>query len=261
MAKPNAKAAPADELEEELPEEVIVEGDEPEDDAPDDHASESEEADDTSGEGADEVAGGEEIGEREERVAARPASRGERRIGALAERARADRERADRAERELAAEREQRRRQVDPAEERSRLALMTPEERMEYRLDQAARTSAAREAALEFRLNDATDKSAFDAKASSDPIYKKYAPKVEAELARLRGIGQNIGREQLMTYFVGQAALAARGSGGNRQERRAAASRVRKAQASPAGARSDTASGDRRGSNDTPKKRLEGVSI
>jgi len=256
MAKPKATAAPVeDELEEELPEEVIVEGDEPEADDPDAHADESDEPENTGGEGADEVAG-DEGGEREERVAARPSSRGERRIGALAERAKLLQEDNDRLRRAQQAPRE-----VDPRIEAERLALMTTEERTQYRLDQSERRHIQREQAFEFRMADMADKSTFAAKAATDPIYKKYETKVETELQRLRGMGQNVGREALMKYFIGEAALTARSSGNNRQERRAAASRVRKAQASPAGARSDTASGDRRGSNDTVAKRLEGVNI
>ena len=70
---------------------------------------------------------------------------------------------------------------------------------------------------LAFQLQDRGDKSAFEAKATVDPLYSKWAPKVEAELAAMRTKGQNVDREVLMDYLIGKNARENRQQTAGRQ--------------------------------------------
>lgn len=189
-------------------------------------------------------------------------SRREARIQTLAEETRAARERADRLEAEIHEIRQREysrsRSEETEAQRAERLALMTPEERSEYRLAEAMELNRRQLAEMQFRMEDQSDKRTFDAQATIDPLYAKWAPTVEAELQKLRMQGQNIDRERLFQYLVGKSVLEARRSksGAARKGQES----IRRQQAPAGRSRADTPA-QRRQVADSPAKRLEGVQI
>lgn len=179
----------------------------------------------TEGEDAAEGDGAEsQEGEQEEIAAAeeRRPSRGEVRFQKLSNEAREARERAERIEREFNEFRNRQQQQTtreSPEQEAQRLALMTPEERMEYRFDQAQRQNQQTMQAMAFQMQDTSDKSAFATLCMSDPVAAKYKDKVESELTRLRSQGQNVNREALLDYLIGRDVRAKRGPAADRQRK------------------------------------------
>ena len=192
----------------------------------------------------------------------RKPSRSEARIQRLAAERAADRAEKEQLRRELAELRGtvHARTQNETAEqEGARLALMTPEERSEYRLNKATENHRRDMANLAMRLEDSSDRSAFEAKATVDPVYRRHAAEVEQRLTALRQQGQNIGREHLLRYIVGEKALERARKDGNRHERRGKEA-IERERVKPGNGRGDVQS--RRGKEaDTPRKRLEGVII
>ena len=58
-----------------------------------------------------------------------------------------------------------------------------------------------------FQQQDMMDKTRFEIKAESNPLFKRYAGKVEEQLAQMRRNGSNAPRETILAYLVGQEAL------------------------------------------------------
>lgn len=183
-------------------------------------------------------------GEDGEQPPERQPSRGDRRITALTERTRRLAEENARVTRELE---ELRRRPAapqlpveTPAQRAERLALMSPEERMEERLNEALNRNQQQTQQLTSQLMDQSDRTSFDARTAANPLFKKIATDVERELAALRARGENLPRETIATYLIGQRVLAQQGKAkpGAQQRRRAQESR-------PTNGRGDVA-GDRR---------------
>lgn len=191
----------------------------------------------------------------------RQESRGERRFGSLAARL----EQTERTNREL-------NQRIDlllaggtrqPAGESpearvQRLSMMTPEERMQETLREATVAHRQDMQTLNLRVMDSTDRAAYEAKSTVDPLYAKWKPKVEAKLAELRSQGQNIEREKILYYMIGENAVAKRGEVKNTQRRqgqqRVAAQRTR-----PGNSGSDVQPNRARSSS--LEKRLENVEL
>lgn len=149
--------------------------------------------------------------------------------------------------------------QLTDQQERERLALMTPEERMDYRIDKMQRQTQQQIAHAQFSSMDVADKAAYDAKASIHPTYARYADDVDRRLQELRAQGQNIPREQLLRWIIGDRALttapAARKKAQTEGKRRIEAQRV-----APSNSKGDQAN-QRRKQGDTPESRLRDVLI
>lgn len=223
-------------------------------------------AEDDGAEGEGLEAGGQETAQRQnerEVESERKPSRANSRIRTLADELRAERERGAQRDRELAelrAAQGQRQQPRETREEReARLALMSPEERSEYRLNEALELNNRRMAEMQFSMQDTADRSAFQARAATDKLVAKYAPQVESELAKLRSQGQNVGREQLFTYLVGQAALAARGKSTEKAQKDGQ-TRIRRQTTRPLNGKGDTASARGR-TSDSLERRLENIDI
>src|SRR5208282_5295483 len=151
------------------------------DEIEDDFAQEGDEGTDAGQ--IDDESGGEAAGQAdqvdqaEERV-----DRRSRRDDTLREEIRAEREHRARVEAELnilRQEREQRQQPQQPQGEteeqfQARIALLDPESRIDAKVDRALRRSAQQTALATFASADRADKAAFDSKAVSDPIYRKY---------------------------------------------------------------------------------------
>jgi hypothetical protein len=151
--------------------------------------------------------------------------------------------------------------QESPEQRATRLALLSPEERIREELRESTTQHRRDLQMMQFQLAENSDKASFEAKATVDPLYKKWSPKVEQELANLRRQNQNVSREQLFYYLVGKAAIEARDGAGSRQQRRAAESRVRRATTKPTNTRSDSAPAARTRQTQSLEKRLENVNI
>ncbi len=236
---------------------------EPDGGAPGEAEPESVEPADEGGEGAGETElAAEEGDEYEQDVEEQPRSRATTRVQTALQQARDAQERADRLARELQEEREARLRVTtqgeSPQQIAERLALLTPEERSEYKLNQAVAEMQRERALDQFKLQDVADKMAYDAKALSDKEYARLAPKVEQARVEYMRQGSVVPREALLKYLVGEEVLAARSKTG--AQRRAGQANVARQTVQPANGRTDVR-GDRRAAASTPAKRLEGVII
>ncbi len=180
-------------------------------------------------------------GSREPSAPRQPASRAGRTVAAL----RADRRRQGEElaalRREMAELRQSRQsapvQQEDPRLEQERLAQMSPEERMEYRLDRSLRAHQQQTSAMVFNMQTQQDKSAWDARAAGDKLRSKLAADVEREYQACIARGQYLPRENIYIYLVGQRFIANRGKGDGKAARRVERERVR-----PSSGRGDVAS-------------------
>src|SRR6516225_6218289 len=119
------------------------------------------------------------------------------------------RERLDRLERERELERQQWQRQQQSyaeQQERERIALMTPEERNEYRFTQYQRNTDTRMQQAEIRMTMQMDKSNYDAQAMNDPIYRRMAPEVERVFQEQLRRGQPVERQIILENLLGKQA-------------------------------------------------------
>src|SRR5271166_1339948 len=180
------------------------------DEIEDDFAQEGDEG--TNAGQIDDESGGEaarqddEVDQAEERV-----DRRQRRDDTLREEIRAEREHRARVEAELnilRQEREQRQQPQGETEEQfqARIALLDSESRVDAKVDRALRRSAQQTALATFASADRADKAAFDSKAVSDPIYRKYAAEVENVLRIERQKGRDFDRETILDFIRGRAA-------------------------------------------------------
>jgi hypothetical protein len=147
-------------------------------------------------------------------------SRGQGRIQRLAE----ERKRLSDENARLAREMEDLRRRVpvqqeDPRVEQERLALMSPEDRMQYQLDKALRVNQQQTQQALFNMQLQQDKTAYDAKAKENKVYRRFAEDVEREHQKLLAAGRHASREDILKYVVGQKALEQQGSGNPRARR------------------------------------------
>lgn len=142
----------------------------------------------------------------------------------------------------------------------ARRALLSAEERMSEDMNDLRQVVTTGLAQTQISTADATDRASFDAKSSSDPLYRKWSAKVETERARLAGLGQFVAREAILTYMVGKAALEARNSPEAKKQRAQANRRVQRQTVKAGGARND-ATQSRRGSSKSLEQRLEDVPL
>lgn len=204
-------------------------------------------------------------GEPAEKVAAEePAkpSRGQARFQKLANDAKAARERAEKAEREIEELRRaqwQRDQQITEQQERERLALMTPDERADYRITQMERRNAEQLRAHQLQTAMHMDKAAFDAKATVHPIYARYKDEVEARFQDQLRKGAPVEREIILKNLLGERALdgALNGAG---KAKAAGRKRIEAQKVAPGSSKGDAQS-QRGKAGDTAEKRLQGVFI
>ena len=113
-----------------------------------------------------------------------------------------------------------------PDQRAQRFSLMTPQEQIAETLRESEQRHAASLNAMQMQMLDTADRTAFQSKAAVDPLYSRWAPKVEGRLAELRTKGQNLDREVLLKYMIGEAAMERRGSKEGKLEVRRAGQRV-----------------------------------
>jgi hypothetical protein len=147
-----------------------------------------------------------------------------------------------------------------PEARAQRLALLTPEERIREELQETRREFAAIAQRQQFATTEAGDRAAFQAKATVDPLFKKWEAKVEAELMALRSQGSNVEREKLMYYLIGKAAVEGRGATKNGQ-RAQGQQRVRQQTTRPGNSGSDVQAQRRPERSNSLERRLENQSL
>jgi hypothetical protein len=149
------------------------------------------------------------------------------------------------------------------AERAARLATMTTPEAIAETLRDAETRYTQRLNQLASTTADQADRTSFQAKASSDQLYAKWAPRVEAKLTELRRQGINLDREVLFKFMIGEAALEKRGSPKGDRQLIDAARRVQARRGRPSNPGSDTARPGRNERDDATARvrRLENVQI
>jgi hypothetical protein len=209
----------------------------------------------------DEEAAAAASGTQDESSEARQPSRGESRFQRLSNDLQEQRRRNDELNRRLdtVLAGQPRQPQGESPEQRAqRMALLTPEERITETLRESEVRHAREMQGLQFAVLDGNDKAAFEAKATVDPLFAKWKPRVETELATLRQQGQNVDREKLMYFLIGKNAVEGRKEVG--KQRQQAQSRVNGQRTRPSNSGSDTAP-NRRDRNTSLERRLENQSI
>lgn len=131
-------------------------------------------------------------------------------------------------------------RQESDEERAARYEAMSPGQAMATALREAEERFAKRMSVSAAQTQDIADKTRFQAIASSDNLYAKWADRVEAKLAELRSKGVNMDREVLFRYMIGEAALERRKSNGGRREVAEAGRRVAQRRSRPTDSGSDT---------------------
>ena len=146
-----------------------------------------------------------------------------------------------------------------PEQRAARHALMTPEERMNETLRESQTRMERFARDMQFQTAESMDRAQFQAKCAVDPLYAKWAPKVEGKVAELRTKGQVVEREVALKFLIGEAALERRGSPQGKREVAQAKQRVQRATTRPMNSGGDTQAQRRQTSS--VEKRLENVQI
>jgi hypothetical protein len=210
---------------------------------------------------------GEEGSQGQVRDQPRQVSRGENRFQRLSNENAELRRQQQETHRQLEEMRRENQRREAPAQEREptreEMALWTPEQRMDYRLERSERNFSRMMQQTQHQAADLADKTAFDAMCQTNPRYRKYAGEVEQRLATLRSQGQTAPRDAILRYVIGEKVLASNGSPQRQRQRQQGAERVRRQQGSAAAPRSDAGTGGRQKLSDAEAraKRLENVTF
>ena len=148
--------------------------------------------------------------------------------------------------------------------EQERIALMAPEEKFEYLLNRQAEQTRTQVGALQFQMQDATDRSGFESLCARNPAFDAVRDDVERELTNMRRNGGNSTRETVATYLIGKRAIEAATKGGKTKQAKRGAERVGAAKVAAPTGRSDTRVGSQKTGGDSAAaraKRLDGQFI
>jgi hypothetical protein len=186
--------------------------------------------------------------------------RGSARYQRLANENREYRERLERLERERENDKQQWQRQQQQfteQQDRERLALMTPDERAEYRITQHRQQTDAQLRSFQMQTAMQMDKSAFDAKAAVNLVYRRMQTAVEDMFQEQVRKGQPTDRETILFHLLGKRAVQ---GAENPRVRQQAKRRVENQRVAPSSGKGDTArrSGGRMS---TAEERLKDVLI
>ena len=141
------------------------------------------------------------------------------------------------------------------------IALMTPDELINYRLGESDKRFQQTLGQIQWNTYEASDKVMLNALKATDPLAAKYADEVETRLAQMRQQGQNVDRERLLTYIIGEKARAGRSVAKQRQQAQGQ-QRIARQTVRPGAARSDTAGNRGKVSDQEARdKRLENMTF
>ncbi len=144
--------------------------------------------------------------------------------------------------------------------EQERVALMAPDEKVDYLLKKQEEGFNARFGALQFQQADSADRTAFEGRCSRVPAFDAIRDDVEAALAKARQSGGNPSRETVATYLIGQRAIERASKGGKtKQAARGAQNVSRQTVKAPAG-RSDVRGGQSRSGGTEAQARAQRLS-
>ena len=146
-----------------------------------------------------------------------------------------------------------------PEQRAARFAVMTPQEQISESLRESEARWEQRMQGMQLQTAETADRTAFQAKCTVDPLYAKWAPKVEGKLAELRTRGSNVEREVLLKFLIGEAALERRSSKEGKREVKEAAQRVTAQRVRTGNSGSDTPA--QRRQNTSLERRLENLNI
>lgn len=227
-------------------------------------------------EGAEEEAGeetpedsenGEEDLAEELEQPAKPVGRAQARIQKLAAEKDAERAEKDRAINERAVAvaelnllKEQQRQSQTASQQRAeeeRMALLAPEERAMVQANTRIQNLEYQINQMEMRRMDDQDHANFHAKAAHDPVYKKYAPDIEASYQDGLKRGVRAPREELLAWKLGKELLNNRQTAAPKKKE-AAGKRIEQVTSKPIGARGGVAGAK---TSKTEEDRLRGVLI
>ncbi len=198
---------------------------------------------------------------------ARQPTRGEVRFQKLSQTAKEATERAARAEsaaRELTERIARLERPAQTAPQgptAEQIALMTPDELITYRLGESDKRFQQTLGQIQWNTYETSDKASFNALKATDPLAAKYADEVETRLQAMRAQGQNVDRERLLTFIIGEKARAGRSVAKQRQTAQGQ-QRIARQTVRPGAARSDTAGSRGKVSEQEARdKRLENITF
>ena len=147
----------------------------------------------------------------------------------------------------------------------ARISMLPPDERMEQRMLRSEQQNNQRLTFMQIQMADQTDRASYQAKATSDKRFARYEQEVEQRLADLRRQGQNVSREALLKFIIGEKVL------GNPAERvragrQAAQRRVESQRVRPANTRGDQEGANQRrqggdSEREARRKRLENLTF
>lgn len=150
-------------------------------------------------------------------------------------------------------------RQESPEEESARMALMSPDERTDYRLNKADRQHREQMQAFAFQTAETADQSSFRTEIRANPALQRYEAEVEEVLAAVRRRGLNLPRMEVLHNVLGRATMAALGKKNGKQAERGARN-ISRQTTTPVNGRGDVQTQRRRGAT-SARERLEGVEI
>jgi hypothetical protein len=201
----------------------------------------------------------------DEEVVAKKPGRGESRFQKLANEAKEAREHASRVERELnefKAEQSRRAAVVEKKEPTAEeMALWSTEQIIDYKLQKATGAFSQNLQQLQWNTQEANDKAAFERLQLSDPRAKRYAAEVETRLAGIRKQGQNVDREALLKFIIGEKVFQGGGKAAAKQKKQGE-EQIRRQKTNPSGGGSDVRGGRTKDSEaEARRKRLENVTF
>lgn len=250
----NGNSGAADEEEIETPEETEADLADDGEGLPSEEGEEDRDGDEESGEGS-----GEGKYSRDGSSNAQARS-GSGRVQEAIRRAEAATERAEAAERRLRESDNTRNAQLSAQERQAKLEAMSPEDRMNFIANEAMARVDFETRKAQFASQDLADKAEFLNKISTKPHLANLIPQVESKLADLRKQGQNVTREVMLKFVLGERAYAAALKGGSLKQRKQGAENIKRATTISTNGRG-TVNGSARRSGDTAASRLAGITF
>lgn len=151
--------------------------------------------------------------------------------------------------------------QISESQERERLALMTPEERSEYRVNKALQISQQQTEGMMRGMRDQADRTDFNQVLLTTPKLKRYESEVEQHYQRVLREGGYVARRAVLTYIIGERTLQRIAKAEPARKQSPAQQRVQRQNVRPGSTRNDVAAPRRSGGNRSLEARLENVPI
>ena len=200
--------------------------------------------------------------EGDEEVVAKP-SRAESRFQKLANTAREATERASKVEREFNEFKAQQSRAAAQVQEKEPteddMALWSTQQVIDYKLQKATGTMSRQLQQMQWNTQEMNDKAIYDRLKLSDPRAERYADEVEARLVTIRAAGQNVDRESLLKFVVGEKVMKGSGKAATKQKKAGAAEIRRQTTKAPTGGSDVRGGRDKDSEAEARRKRLENI--